>query len=203
MENMWRGFLEGTNFRFVIFWLLRLLAVLAAIFGVFFWVGALIQILQRFSLGLFLGGFIFLGLYLIALYAVIRTMWKRARDIQDLPAGEFPIFAIYAAVVRLVGETSAIILAFIGVGGMCLIWGAGRLSLDIIGFLIQPILPLFGPYSLMDPIGTLTAGLVVFTVYVVSAVLTLLGSYFLAELVILIKGIFHNTQSLQKETNQE
>jgi len=203
MENMWRGFLEGTNFRFVIFWLLRLLAVLAAIFGVFFWVGALIQILQRFSLGLFLGGFIFLGLYLIALYAVIRTMWKRARDIQDLPAGEFPIFAIYAAVVRLVGETSAIILAFIGVGGMFLIWGAGRLSLDIIGFLIQPILPLFGPYSLMDPIGTLTAGLVVFTVYVVSAVLTLLGSYFLAELVILIKGIFHNTQSLQKETNQE
>lgn len=202
MENMWRGFLEGTNFRFVIFWLLRLLAVLAAIFGVFFWVGALIQILQRFSLGLFLGGFIFLGLYLIALFAVIRTMWKRARDIQDLPAGEFPIFAIYAAVVRLVGETSAIILAFIGVGGMFLIWGAGRLSLDIIGFLIRPILPLFGPYSLMDPIGTLTAGLVVFTVYVVSAVLTLLGSYFLAELVILIKGIFHNTQSLQKETNQ-
>lgn len=203
MENMWRGFLEGTNFRFVIFWLLRVLAVLTAIFGAFFWIGTLIQILQRFSLGLFLGGFIFLGLYIIALFAVIQTMWKRARDIQDLPVGEFPIFAIYAAVVRLVGEISAIILAFIGVGGMFLIWGAGRLSLDIIGFLIRPILPLFGPYSLMDPIGTLTAGLVVFTVYVVSAVLTLLGSYFLAELVILIKGIFHNTQSLQKENNQE
>jgi hypothetical protein len=198
MENIWHGFLEGTSFRFVLFWLLRTLAVLTFIFGAFFWIGSLVQILQRLSLGLLIGGFLFLGFYIIALYALGRTLWKRARDIRNLPANEFPIFDIYAAVVRLIGEISAILLGFIGVGGMFLILGAGRLALDIFGFLILPLLPLFRPYSLMDPLGTITAGLGVFVIYTISAILILLGSYFLAELVTMLKRIFQNTQALQE-----
>jgi hypothetical protein len=202
MDKFWRGFLEGPNFQFVLFWLLRILAVITAICGVFFWIGSLIQILQRFSPGLFLGGIIFLGLMIVAVIFLIKTLWKRARDIRDLPGGDFPIFDIFAAVIRLIGEISAIILGFMGVGGMFLIWGGGRSALDIIGFMINPILRLFGPYSLIDPVRTISLGLLIFMAYTLSAVLTLLGSYFISELVTLTKCIYQNTQPLPKNTNQ-
>jgi hypothetical protein len=206
MQRVWDGFLSGKYFKIAFFWILRVVAVVAGIAGLFYWIGIWIQIFRVGSVGVILGGIIDQGLYIIALAALVWTIWQRGGVVLSLPEeAVYPVFDITAVILRLFGEILAIILSFISIAGMIIVWGGGRQAAQVLGFLVRP----FGVYALNSAPGVFGVGLIIFIVHIIEAIGVLLLAYFLAEAINLLKGIFVNTLQIkqaivkQEETAEE
>jgi hypothetical protein len=186
IERAWDGLIRGDFFRIVFYLMLRILAIMTGLVGLFVLIGMSIELMRGATFGGMMGGFIFLGLFLVVLVILVLNFWKRAAVLRSIPGDDFPLFDMSATVLRLIGETSAIGLAFLGVWGGFLNLFRGIRIVDQLPFLLFPI-------TGMMP-GFLSA-LTLLVVYLVLAVLVIFWNYFLAELVILLKGIYRNTQS--------
>jgi hypothetical protein len=197
MQRVWDGFLSGKYFKIAFFWILRVVAVVAGIAGLFYWIGIWIQIFRVGSVGVILGGIIDQGLYIIALAALVWTIWQRGGVVLSLPEeAVYPVFDITAVILRLFGEILAIILSFISIAGMIIVWGGGRQAAQVLGFLVRP----FGVYALNSAPGVFGVGLIIFIVHIIEAIGVLLLAYFLAEAINLLKGIFVNTLQIKQAT---
>jgi hypothetical protein len=197
MQRVWDGFLSGKYFKIAFFWILRVVAVVAGIAGLFYWIGIWIQIFRVGSVGVILGGIIDQGLYIIALAALVWTIWQRGGVVLNLPEeAVYPVFDITAVILRLFGEILAIILSFISIAGMIIVWGGGRQAAQVLGFLVRP----FGVYALNSAPGVFGVGLIIFIVHIIEAIGVLLLAYFLAEAINLLKGIFVNTLQIKQAT---
>jgi hypothetical protein len=191
IERIWEGLASGALFRSAFYVLLRIGAVLAGLAGLFFLIGIIIDLLRMPSLIRLVGGVIFLVLYLVALAALVLNLWKRAAVLASVPVDDYPVFDILAVVLRLVGETLAIGLGFLAFGGAIMMWLTGTWAFGQILFLM---LPFFRTSAFGSPLPVFLSGLLTIILYSVLAVLVLLWNYFLAELVVLIKGIYRNTR---------
>jgi hypothetical protein len=195
MQRVWDGFLDGKYFKIAFFWILRVVAVVAAIAGLFYWIGLWIQMFRVGTVGIIIGGIVDQGLYIIALAALVWTIWQRGGVMLNLPEeAVYPVFDITAVILRLFGEILAIILSFISIAGMIIVWGGGRQAVQVLGFLVRP----FGVYALNSAPGVFGVGLIIFIVHIIEAIGVLLLAYFLAEAINMLKGIFVNTLQIQK-----
>jgi hypothetical protein len=193
IERIWQGLAQGRLFRQVLFYLLRALSVLTVVVGLFMMVGLTIQLMRQLNLWILIGGTIFLLVYLVGLAFLAGNFWKRAGMLRTLPGDDIPIIDIGAVFLRLMGETLAILLGVIGFGGAILVWFTGaRTAWGLLPFLITPI---SRPFVAGDPISVLLTGLATLVLYSFLAAVCLLGHYLLAELVIIFKGIYRNTQT--------
>jgi len=195
MQRLWYGFLEGKYFKVAFFWILRVVAVVTGIAGLFYWAGLWIQIFRFGTVGIIIGGIVDQGFYIVALAALVWTIWQRGEVVLNLPEESvYPAFDITSVILRLFGEVLAIILSFISVAGTIIVWAGGRQAAQILGFLVNP----FGVYALNTAPGVFGVGLIIFIVNIIEAIGVLLLAYFLAEAISLLKGIFTNTQKIQK-----
>jgi len=126
METVWHRFSDGRYLRTAFLWVLRSVDVLFGVGGLAF---NIILWIRLFGVpnpvGLQVGGAIDLVLYLVALYAVVYTVWFRAGDIAALPEGSLPAFDVASIAGRLVGEVAAITLGYAAVAGAVIVWAAG------------------------------------------------------------------------------
>jgi hypothetical protein len=192
IERIWQGLSQGDLFQKMLFYIFRALSVLTVVVGLFMMVGLIIQLMRQLNLWILIGGTIFLLAYLVGLAFLAGNFWKRAGMLRTLPGDDVPIIDIGALFLRLMGETLAILLGVIGVGGAVLVWFTGaRTAWGLLPFLIMPI---SRPFAAGDPVSILLTGMATLVIYTFLAAVCLLGHYLLAELVIIFKGIYRNTQ---------
>ncbi len=126
-----------------------------------------------------LGGILFQMFYVVAIYAVVHTLFIRARDIDALTSGEFHIFPLTGVLAKAASEAMALYVALVAVGGGMYVWFTGK---GIATVLNPPprFLPVFGDTSFMGGIEFMAGGLfsavaILIAGYLVFAVFRLLA----------------------------
>lgn len=177
---------EGKFFRRAVAVALRVLAIIIAFAGL---VGWIIKWQFVFSLPVtgIIGGIIFQLLMVVAAYMVIHIILIRAGNIKRLPEAEYTVIPIVALCIKLLGEIYASFLAVTAVAGGLYIWMTGRnAGKDLLGIL-APLVPAVGDLSFIGGVKFILSGAAM-------AFVTLLVSYFLSEIVIVMVDIARNTR---------
>ena len=198
MNSFWRGFEQGRFFRIAFMVILRSLAVLTALAGVVYWIGIWFSVARHATVGLVVGWFVAELFYAIALVVVVWLLWQRGGKILRLSGETFPNFDLMAVIVRLIGEISSVLLSMGGIAGMILIWAAGQQIAEPLRLFIR----LSGRYALYRPPDRFLVGLGYGVYGIVQAILVLLLTYFLAEAILLFKGILMNTQVIRQRVEE-
>jgi hypothetical protein len=177
---------EGSLFKQVFAWLLRLWTVSAIVAGV--WLSIELWRSGGTSSQAVFGNLVFQVALALAFYLVAHLSWVRAQDVAAMPqiAGEV-IIPLTRLLLRLGGELYASLTAVLGTGGALMIWiSAGEARPDLAE--LRVVLPGAGG----DPF---PAGLAMLLTGLASAALGLLGGYLASELLGLLCAIESNTRS--------
>ena len=177
---------EGSLFKQVFAWLLRLWAAAAVVAGV--WLSIELWRGGGTSTQAVFGQLIFQLALALTVYLVAHLSWVRGQDVAAMPqvAGEV-IIPLTRLLLRLGGELYASIMAVLGTGSALMIWiSAGEARLDAPE--LRLLLPGFGG----DPFPT---GLTLLLTGLACGALGLLGGYLASELLGLLCAIESNTRS--------
>ncbi|WP_243294405.1 hypothetical protein [Geothrix mesophila] len=180
---------EGSFFKQVFSWLLRLWAVAALVAGI--WLSIELWRGGGTSTQAIFGQLIFQVALVLATYLVAHLSWVRAQDVAAMPqiAGEV-IIPLTRLLLRLGGELYASLMAVASVGGALMIWiSAGEARPDL------GELRLLLPGAGGDPF---PAGLAMLLTGLASAALGLLGGYLASELLGLLCAIESNTRGVKQ-----
>jgi len=179
---------RGSVFRRATAISLYVLAVAIGIFGLSTWIGvwALVkEPLKNAPPISLLGVIVFQLLLAVGIYAVVHTIFIRARNVLELPEGEFTIIPIASLLTKLTGEVVAVSLAVTVVGGEILIWFLGPRAQRELPFGVLPFLDLgalFGGGLVGLP---LAYGVLVFF-------------YWISELELVLVAIARNTEVMRR-----
>ena len=121
MESVLRLIAQGSFFRKAFAVILQVLAAVVSIAGLVEWMSVW-RFAARAPFVVLVGIVIFQLLFVVALYMVAHTLFIRARDIAQLPEGEFYVIPIAAIALKLIGEIYASFVAVMSVAGGILIW---------------------------------------------------------------------------------
>ncbi|GLH65829.1 hypothetical protein [Geothrix edaphica] len=176
---------EGSFFKQVFAWLLRLWTAAAVVAGI--WLSIELWRGGGTSSQAVFGQLVFQVALVVATYLVAHLSWVRAQDVAAMPqiAGEV-IIPLARLLLRLGGELYASLLAVISTGGALMIWisaGEARPYLAELRLLL--------PGTGGDPF---PAGLAMLLIGLASAALGLLGGYLASELLGLLCAIESNTR---------
>lgn len=177
---------EGKFFRKTVAIALRILAITIAFASL---VGWIVKWQFVFSLPVtgIIGGIIFQLLMVVAAYMVIHIVIIRVGNIQRLPEAEYTVIPIVALCLKLLGEIYASFLTVTAVAGGLYIWMTGRnAGKDLLG-VIAPLVPAISDLSFIGGVKFILSGATM-------AFVTLLVSYFLSEMVILMVDISRSTR---------
>lgn len=177
---------EGKFFRKTVAIALRVLAIAIAFASL---VGWIVKWQFVFSLPVtgIIGGIIFQLLMVVTAYMVIHIILIRAGNIERLPEAEYTVIPIVALCLKLLGEIYASFLAVTAVAGGLYIWMTGRnAGKDLLG-MIAPLAPTVSDLSFIGGVKFILSGATM-------AFITLLASYFLSEMVIIMVDIARNTR---------
>ena len=176
---------EGSFFKQVFAWLLRLWTAAAVVAGI--WLSIELWRSGRTSSQAIFGQLVFQVALVLLVYLVAHLSWVRAQDVAAMPqiAGEV-IIPLTRLLLRLGGELYASLVAVASVGGALMIWiSAGEARPDLAE--LRVLLPGTGG----DPF---PAGLAMLLTGLASAALGLLGGYLASELLGLLCAIESNTR---------
>lgn len=194
MHIVLRKFEVGRLFRLVFPWLLRLVALLLLVYGIYFWIRVWIEI--RGKAEVIIATVFFQLLFLALLYALIHTILIRSNDIARLPEGDYPAIAVSCLLLRLMGELFLILMVFTGLVGCVAIWLVGPRGLFILeGIPLVPTLP-----DITDT--PFLMGVLFLAIAVVTGVFYLLLFYLLPELLQVVVDIFRNTRAIREKLEQ-
>lgn len=177
---------EGSLFKQVFAWLLRLWTASAIVAGI--WLSIELWRGGGASSQAIFGQLVFQVALVVALYLVAHLSWVRAQDVAAMPqiAGEV-IIPLTRLLLRLGGELYASLVAVASTGGALMIWiSAGEARPELAE--LRVLLPSTGG----DPF---PAGLAMLLTGLASAALGLLGGYLASELLGLLCAIESNTRS--------
>lgn len=176
---------EGSLFKQVFAWLLRLWTVAAVVAGI--WLSIELWRGGGSSSQAIFGQLVFQVALVVALYLVAHLSWVRSQDVAAMPqiAGEV-IIPLTRLLLRLGGELYASLMAVLGTGGALMIWiSAGEARPDLAELRVL----LSGTGG--DPF---PAGLAMLLTGLALAALGLLGGYLASELLGLLCAIESNTR---------
>jgi hypothetical protein len=190
MQTVLNWFAEPRRFNRLLAITLRVLAALIVPFSLvtFFKAGKVIFALPASGV---LGGVVFQIFFVLAVYAVVHSLFIRARDIDGLPGGEYNMFPLAAILFRAAGEAMAAFIGLVAVGGGIYVWFTGK----GIGTILNPppkFLPLFGDTTFMGGIEFMVGG-------VLSAILVVVVTYLAAEGLHLITEAARRMQEASKQ----
>lgn len=181
---------EGRGLRSGASLLLRLMAVLTALGGLYLFGKVIVEAFDL-SVGGALGGIVFALLLGAALMGVVQVLWYRADEVsalEDSPLTAIPIVSQFA---RAAGETYAVLSVAVGLGGCVFIW-------------LSDLDPrwLLGGWGNLFPgmeAGNAFASGILFLVSVwVFAALNLFFFYVVAELIVVLADIANNVRALRE-----
>jgi len=122
-----------------------------------------------------LGGVLFEALFVLAVYAAVHVLVLRARQIEALPAGDYPALRMAPFLVRALAEAYAAFVSLVAVGGGIFVWFT-NLSLEKV--LYPPARSLFVS-ARSDP--TFLGGIEFMLIGMLSGYVVLLIAYVIAE----------------------
>jgi hypothetical protein len=194
MESVLQLIAQGRFFRKAFAVILQALAVVVFIAGLVMWMSVW-RFAAQAALATLLGIIIFQLLFVIALYMVAHTLFIRARDIAQLPDGDFYVIPIAAIALKLVGEIYASFVAVMSVGGGILIWLMRGYAFPLVRK-AAPLVPHLGDgEGFMG--GLLFMGGGLFAAFVV-----LVLCYFLAEAVVVMADSARNIKITRQIAEQ-
>lgn len=178
---------EGSFFRNVFTYALKVIAVFVGIIGLITWIGNWILIFKMNVEGI-IGGLLFQLVFVVAIYAVIHIIWIRSDDIKKQEPGDYTIIPIMSTMVRMSGEVAASFFVIFGVGGGIFIIFAGRQAMEIIDF--------------MSSVGSLSssflAGIMFIIVMAIIAFIALIIHYLIAELIVVLVDMARNLKAIRQ-----
>ena len=181
---------EGSFFKQVFAWLLRLWTAAAIVAGI--WLSIELWRGGGTSSQAIFGQLVFQVALVLALYLVAHLSWVRSQDVAAMPqvAGEV-IVPLTRLLLRLGGELYASLMAVLGAGGALMIWiSAGEARPDLAELRL-----------LLPPVGgdAFPAGLTVLLAGLGCAAFGLLGGYLASELLGLLCAIESNTRKAGRD----
>lgn len=196
------AFSGGTFFRKVIALILRFLGVLSGIGGVVLVVlvlrgmGTAVGIAEGAAkVGVVIGGLLSAVAVIIASYVFVHLFFLRARTVSSLERDEFVALPILVVLTRLVGELGAAWIALTAILGFLVAWMMGGAAGSFSEAL--PGNPLHGIAG-----GGFLSGILILIGGAITAVLGLLGAYYLAESIVLLLRIARNTTLIADATRR-
>lgn len=177
---------EGQFFRNLVAIALRVLAIALAFASL---VGWIVKWKFVFSLPVtgIIGGIIFQLLMVVVVYMVVHVMLIRAHNIERLPESEYTVIPIVSLCLKLIGEMYASFITVTAVAGGLYIWMTGRdAGKDLLGIL-SPLAPAFHDLTFIGGVKYILTGATM-------GFVTLLVTYFLSEIAIVMVDIARNTR---------
>lgn len=194
MESVLHLIAQGSFFRKAFAVVLQALAVVLSIAGLVMWMSVW-KFAGQAPFAALLGIVIFQLLFVVALYMVAHTLFIRARDIAQLPDGEFYVIPIAAITLKLVGEIYASFVAVMSVAGGILIWLMRGYAYSLVKMAVPFVPRLSNGEGFMG--GLLFMGGGLFAAFVV-----LVLSYFLAETVLMLADSAWNVKITRQIAEQ-
>jgi len=182
---------DGRVIRQAVVWVLRILAVLVLLAGLYLLVTILESTFRGAGAGVAIGGLLLGLIILLAVVCVAQILFYRAGSVEGLADSTLTVIPIVSILFRAAGEVYATLGVAVGVGGclFALLSGASPHAL-LGGFAgVLPSAP---------AVGESFAGGLAFLAYMcVAAFLVLVVFYFLAECVLLWADMAHNMRLLR------
>jgi len=176
---------RGKFFRHGFALILRIIAILMAIGGLFLFIQNF-RFIGRFG---FLGalGLIIAQLFLLAaIWIIIQIIWNRANVIVNLPDSNFTIIPIFSIVLKMIGEVYATIILLLSISGAFLTWFIG--SGGRIFYQLREFVPFLS-------VGTgFLGGLLLIVLGIISSFIALFFFYLFSEGIAVIFDIANNVK---------
>lgn len=198
LEPFFHALNDGKLIRLTVAWVLRVLAVISALIGLFGFIAILglgykatDEGLVNRSAGLLIAC-VLLALFALAwgyLTAGIYTF--RARSVQELGDSHFTVLSILSILFRLNGEVMFATYSMIGVGGCLFVWFADMSPFSQLGALVEML-----PFAAHESAGFL-GGIEFAVLFLLIAFMGIVFSYALAELTVVWVEIALNTRGLR------
>ena len=195
LEPFFRALSDGKIIRLTVAWVLRSVAILGALGGVFWFLAFLALGFNGYSNGfgnhspgVLIGSILFALFGLCLGYLWAGVCWFRARSVVELGDSKFTVLSIVSILFRLNGELVFITYSLLGVGGCLFVWLADMNP-------ISELRPLAGriPFAEFSSSGFL-GGIELLIIFLLIAFLGIVLSYALAELSIVLVEIALNTR---------
>jgi hypothetical protein len=192
----------GTFFKRFVTFVLRFLAVVAAVvgivaaFGMLYVMGRLLEFIDGFAkAGVILGVLIVAVIDLVATYVVTHLLIVRSSTIAQLPESEFVVIPIAVVLFRLVGEVLSALIATVSLIAFVLAWLTGKATAGL--------RYIFSGFPSPDVGGGFIGGLMILVSGGMIAVLVLFLAYYAAEMIALLVRIAQNTKVIADATQKE
>lgn len=197
LEPFFHALSDGKLIRLTVAWVLRILAVLVALAGLFWFIKFLGLAFRATesnmgtrSAGLLIAGVLFALFGLVWGYVAAAIYVFRARSVSELGDSHFTVLSILSILFRLNGELMFVTFSLLGVGGCLFVWLTDFSPLSLMGGLGAEL-----PFAESTGTGFL-GGIELAIVFILLAFASIVVSYALAELSIVLVEIALNTRGL-------
>jgi hypothetical protein len=189
---------DGKIIRLTVAWVLRILAVITALVGLFGFI-AIIGVgfkanggdLGTRSAGLLIGC-VLLALFALAWgYLSAGILTFRARSVEELGDSHFTVLSIVSLLFRLNGELAFVTYSLLGVGGCLFVWFTDASPFSSLGMLGEEL-----PFAGHAGTGFL-GGIELVVLFLLIAFVCIVFFYALAELSVVLVEIALNTRGLR------
>jgi hypothetical protein len=190
---------DGKLIRLTVAWVLRILAIIMALIGLFGFI-AIIGIGYRASeaglgtrsAGILIGG-VLLAIFALAWgYLTAGVLTFRAQTVVELGDSHFTVLSILSLLFRLNGELMFVTYSLLGVGGCLFVWFTDASPFSQLGMLGEEI-----PFAGRASVGFL-GGIELALLFLLIAFFSIVVFYALAELSVVLVEIALNTRGLRK-----
>lgn len=126
------------------------------------------------------GGALFEVFFVVAVYAAVHVLLIRAKEIENLPGGEFFALPLGSILVRLLGEAYAAFVGLVAVGGGVFVWFTNQ----SIGKILNPVVRALFPAMRDDP--SFMGGIEFMIGGVLTGLAALIAAYVVAEILLVL-----------------
>jgi len=195
LEPFFHALSDGKLIRLTVAWVLRVMAVLVALTGVF-WFIAFIGFGFKASengigtraVGVLMGCILFALFGLVWGYVAAGVFIFRARSIMELGESHFTVLSILSMLFRLNGELMFVTYSLVGVGGCLFVWFTDFSPFAQLGMLAERL-----PFAETESTGFL-GGIELAVLFLLLAFASIVFFYALAELSVVLVEIALNTR---------
>jgi hypothetical protein len=199
LEPFFHALSDGKLIRLTVAWVLRILAVVMALLGLFCFIAflgfgfkAIDSGMGGRSVGVLIGCLLFALFALAWGYLSAGIFTFRARSVEELGDSHFTVLSILSLLFRLNGELMFVTYSLVGVGGCLFVWFTDSSPFSHLGMLGEEL-----PFA--EHVGTgFLGGIILAVMFLLIAFVCIVVFYALAELTVVWVEIALNTRGLRK-----
>lgn len=143
------------------------------------------------------GGVLFELFFIVAVYAAVHVLLIRAREVDQLPAGEFCALSLGAVLVRLLAEAYCAFVSLVAIGGGIFVWFTNLSLSKVLNPVIRALFPNMGDDK------SFLGGIQFMVVGILTGLTVLILSYVLSELLSLAARYAHRDANPQRQNGEQ